>query len=73
MKQQGIKARRKRNPHPEADLPLFCDYTCPHAAFAPADAVGACRKELAVYCSLLEKFNNKNTRCLARKLGDGWE
>ncbi|HUL45183.1 MAG TPA: hypothetical protein VLY03_12595 [Bacteroidota bacterium] len=47
-------------------LPQFCDYTCPHSDFAPKDFTGDCRKELAVYCTLLKKFNNKNNRCLAR-------
>ena len=50
-----------------ADLPLFCDFSCPHAAFPPADAVGACRREVGVYCSLLKRYNNKNTHCLLTK------
>jgi len=47
-------------------LPLYCDFGCPRAAFAPADAVGACRREQAVYCTLLKRYNNKNARCIAR-------
>jgi len=50
-----------------ADLPKYCDFTCPHASFAPNDAVGACRREMAVYCTLLAKYNNKNARCAARE------
>jgi hypothetical protein len=46
-------------------LPAFCDYSCPHAAFAPNDASGACRREQAVFCSLAKKYNNKNARCIA--------
>lgn len=49
-----------------ADLPKYCDFTCPYASFAPSDAVGACRRELAVYCNLLAKYNNKNASCAAR-------
>ncbi|MEK9137204.1 MAG: hypothetical protein AAB393_08780, partial [Bacteroidota bacterium] len=45
-----------------AALPMFCDYMCVHASFPPPDAVGACRKEVAVYCTLLKKYNNKNAR-----------
>jgi hypothetical protein len=48
-------------------LPLFCDYLCKHARFPPNDAIGACRKEIAVYCDLFRRFNNKNARCLARQ------
>ena len=52
---------------PDETFPLFCDYACPHAAFPPADAVGACRREQGVFCTLLTRFNNKNGPCLARK------
>jgi hypothetical protein len=48
-------------------LPVYCDFSCPHAAFPPADAVGACRREVGVYCSLLNRYNNKNGACLATK------
>ena len=47
-------------------LPKFCDYSCKFASFAPEDAVGACRREQAVYCRLLKEFNNKNAACAAR-------
>lgn len=50
-----------------SDLPKFCDYTCKFASFAPNDAVGACRREQAVYCNHLETYNNKNAPCAARK------
>jgi hypothetical protein len=49
------------------DLPRYCDYTCPHASFAPNDTVGACRRELAVYCNLLARYNNKNAHCAVRE------
>jgi hypothetical protein len=49
---------------PPGTLPPFCDYSCRHAGFAPKEAVGDCRKELAVYCSFLKRFNVKNNRCL---------
>lgn len=47
-------------------LPTFCDYTCKFAEFSDPNATGACRKELAVWCSLLEKYNNKNNKCIAK-------
>ncbi len=49
------------------NLPKYCDFTCKFASFAPEDAVGACRREQAVYCTLLKEFNNKNAPCAARK------
>ena len=66
MKTPAGKPRRKNRARP-AGLPLYCDYHCPHASFAPADATGACRRELGVYCSVLRMFNAKNSPCKARQ------
>lgn len=60
-------AKRRKTPKYNADLlPQFCDFSCPHADFPPVDAVGACRREQGVYCKLLDRFNNRNNRCLAK-------
>ena len=67
---QKIKSPPRRTARKEEvnnNLPLFCDYSCTHAAFAEADTIGACRKELAVYCTLFHKHNNKNSSCIGRK------
>jgi hypothetical protein len=53
----------KRISKPEASLPLYCDYSCSYAKFAQPDAVGACRRDLAVYCKKFKRYNNKNSRC----------
>ena len=45
-------------------LPVFCDYSCKYAEFSDPNAIGACRKELAVWCTLLKKYNNKNNKCI---------
>jgi len=50
-----------------ASFPLFCDFSCPHAGFAPTQAVGACRREQAVYCAFFRELNNKHSLCLERK------
>ena len=68
MKRQMTPGRAPRK-RVLQDLPLFCDFSCPHAAFAPADATGACRREQGVYCTLLRAFNNKNSPCKARRRG----
>ena len=47
-------------------LPVFCDYSCKYAEFSDPNAIGACRKELAVWCKLLKKYNNKNNSCIAK-------
>jgi len=49
------------------NLPNYCDYSCKYAEFTDPTAIGACRKELAVWCSILEKYNNKNAKCLVKK------
>ena len=49
-----------------ADVPEFCDFDCRHSSFSPPDASGACRRDQAVWCALVSRYNNKNARCLAR-------
>lgn len=44
--------------------PLYCDFTCKYASFPPKEIVGDCRKEIAVYCTLIKRNNNKNNKCL---------
>lgn len=49
------------------ELPDYCDYSCKYAEFTDPTSIGACRKELAVWCSILERYNNKNAKCLVKK------
>jgi len=70
MKEKSSKKKHAADARPVTDaekLPLFCDYQCPHAAFPPVDAVGACRREQAVWCGWFSEYNNKNARCLGRR------
>jgi len=65
-----MKQARKRGPATHAtgiraDLPEYCDFDCRHASFSPPDASGACRRDQAVWCALVSRYNNKNARCLA--------
>lgn len=46
---------------------MFCDFSCKYASFSKQDVSGACRREQAVYCTILKKFNNKNNKCLVPK------
>lgn len=66
---RSVNRLPKPDPAP-GGLPQFCDFGCPHAGFAPADASGACRREQAVYCSLFRTFNNKHNGCLDRQPGN---
>jgi hypothetical protein len=59
------RRRRGLSVHTDA-LPMFCDFTCPHAAFASPEATGACRREQAVYCGLVDAYNTKHRPCLGR-------
>lgn len=45
-------------------LPIYCDYFCEYASFTDTCLSGACRRESAVFCSLLKRYNNKNAKCL---------
>jgi len=49
------------------NLPIFCDFSCPHVKFAHPDSIGACRKDVAIFCGLFKKYNNKNSSCIGRK------
>lgn len=46
------------------EFPLFCDYSCKYASFGAPSSIGACRKELAVWCRHFKRYNNKNNKCL---------
>lgn len=50
-----------------SDLPLYCDLSCKYASFSWKDMSGACRRDQAVYCGLLKKYNNKHNKCLVPK------
>ena len=47
--------------------PQFCDFSCAYADFSQPDAIGACRKDIAVYCAMFKSYNNKNSSCIGRK------
>ena len=55
---------------PQVPPQEYCDFSCLYATFAPKDAVGDCRKEQAVYCTFLARFNNKNNRCIVPRKTD---
>ncbi|MFZ6034103.1 MULTISPECIES: hypothetical protein [Melioribacter] len=58
---------KKKNKIDIKEFPLFCDYTCKFADFTNPEAIGACRKDLAVWCKHFKRYNNKNNKCLAGK------
>jgi hypothetical protein len=59
--------REKKNiAKAEGSLPMFCDFSCPHADFTK-DVSGACRREQVVYCKLIQGHNNKHNKCIARE------
>jgi len=64
-----MKKNKKEKPTASSmdALPLFCDFSCLYAKFAQPDAIGACRRDLAVYCNKFKKHNNKNSHCIGRK------
>jgi hypothetical protein len=61
---QGTRRAQAYDP---ASLPLYCDYSCEHANFAGVDAVGACRRDVGVYCAILDSYVNKHSKCQVRK------
>ena len=57
-----MKSKKKNT---KENFPEYCDYSCKYAAFTDPAAIGACRKELAVWCKHFRKYNNKNNKCFA--------
>lgn len=51
----------------EKVYPMYCDYSCKYADFCDPDAIGACRKDLAVWCKDFKRYNNKHNKCFGYK------
>lgn len=49
-----------------AGIPLYCDFSCEHAAFSDPCAVGACRRDVGVWCNAARRYHTKHARCLLR-------
>ena len=47
-------------------LPEYCDFSCPHSAFSDPCAVGACRRDVGVWCGKAKRLHSKHARCLFR-------
>jgi hypothetical protein len=62
----NIKLSNK-NKDPGKKTSDFCDYSCKYADFSNPASIGACRKELSVYCKKVKKYNLKNSCCLLKK------
>jgi hypothetical protein len=56
-------AKKDNKKNAQFTFPIFCDYSCKYAAFSEPSAIGACRKELGVWCKLFKRYNNKNNKC----------
>jgi hypothetical protein len=67
LRPRTARAAQRTMSGPTTEFPMICDLTCPHADFAPASAVGACRRDQAIWCVHFGRLNNKHTRCLGRK------
>ena len=55
--------KAKQTKSKKIKFPQYCDYSCEFADFGDPKSIGACRKELAVWCNHFEKYNNKNNKC----------
>ncbi len=69
IRRGGAEGNEKSSRRLAGDHPPYCDYRCRHAEFGPPEASGACRRDLAVFCRLLGRYNTKNARCLLEKAG----
>ncbi len=63
---QHMNPAQKSESEDEWLYPRFCDFSCPHAEFSDPSAVGACRRDIGVWCGKADRYHNKNARCLFR-------
>jgi hypothetical protein len=54
------------------EFPSFCDFDCPHAEFGDPAAVGACRRDIGVWCGEMKRYNTKNALCIALNSAPGY-
>jgi hypothetical protein len=59
--------KRKSKSEPKINFPQYCDYSCKFADFSDPNTIGACRKDLAVWCTHFKRYNNKHNKCFANK------
>lgn len=52
------------------EFPQYCDYSCKFSAFADPCAVGACRRDVGVWCSRANRLHSKHTKCLFWPIGE---
>jgi hypothetical protein len=63
-------AKKPVNPTQTEEFPRYCDYSCRYSDFADPSVVGACRREVGVWCGKAKQLHGKHTRCLFRPIGD---
>ena len=54
----------------EDKYPHYCDYSCRYSAFSDPCAVGACRRDVGVWCGKARRLHSKHAPCLFRPKGD---
>lgn len=60
--------RKEKSPSGgEERFPLYCDFSCIHADFSDPCAVGACRRDMGVWCKKAGRLHGKHARCLFRE------
>lgn len=59
--------KKRKIKYVEKDLPLYCDFSCKYADFTEPSCVGAWRRDIGVWCKILNTYNNKHARCLVKK------
>jgi hypothetical protein len=64
------KLPQKKYSPKQQNLPVYCDFSCTYSSFTSPEAVGACRRDQAVYCTLFDTYNMKHSLCLVRNQGN---
>ncbi len=65
MNKAKTKVRdRSHRAYSDFEYPLFCDFNCAYADFGSPDVVGACRRDVGVWCKKAKRYHAKHARCL---------
>jgi hypothetical protein len=46
-------------------FPSYCDLNCKFAAFSSPETIGACMKEISIWCRYNKKYNLKHNKCIS--------
>ncbi|PLX28310.1 MAG: hypothetical protein C0600_09875 [Ignavibacteria bacterium] len=60
----GTKGRSQARKVRAESFQEYCDFSCEYASFSDPAAVGACRRDIGIWCGKARRYHNKHARCI---------